>query len=90
MRHYTSSIVHADCQSLSYEFLDFLSAGDDQRPVLLGCPSWAPIIASSCSWFDILQLFETLYWLGIDAAEEWRTMSTKWTALRRNLFSAEP
>jgi hypothetical protein len=76
-----SSMVHADCSSLSYAFLDIFQAPGTQ-PVLMAVPSWALIVAAATAHYDLLQCFEMLKRLGIDAEREYQELFEQWTAAR--------
>jgi hypothetical protein len=49
-----SSIVHADCSSISHHFLDYFP-GPDGKPVLMPPPSLANSIAAATANYDILE-----------------------------------
>lgn len=76
-----SSVVHADCSSLSYAFLDVLQVPGAQ-PVLMALPSWALLVAAATAHYDLLQCYEILQWLGIDANAEYDALSAEWTMAR--------
>lgn len=76
-----SSVVHADCSSLSYAFLDTFPAPGTQ-PVLMTVPSWALVVATTTAHYDLLQCFEILEWLGINAADEYQALLEQWLAGR--------
>lgn len=76
-----SSVVHADCSSLAYAFLDIFQ-GSDTQPVLMPLPSWAPIIAAATAHYDLLQCREILQWLGIDAETDYEALFKQWAAAR--------
>lgn len=76
-----SSIVHADCSSLSYAFLDIFQ-GPGTQPVLMAIPSWALTVAAATAHYDLLQCFEILQWLGIDAEADYEALFRQWIAAR--------
>jgi hypothetical protein len=76
-----SSVVHADCSSLSYAFLDIFQA-PGTPPVLMTLPSWALIVAAATAYYDLLQCCEILGRLGINATEEYQSLFTQWLAAR--------
>lgn len=76
-----SSIIHADCSSLSYSFLDLFPSPSGQ-PVLMAVPSWAIIVVASLSHYDLLQCYEILNWIGIDVKEEYSDLMKKWLIAR--------
>ncbi len=73
-----SSIVHSDCASLSYDYLEIFFLDKDQPGVLMPKPSWALIVASFCAHHDILQFFEILNWLGIETEADYANLQQKW------------
>jgi hypothetical protein len=76
-----SSIVHADCSSLSFAFLDLFKSPSGQ-PVLMAVPSWALIVSATTSHYDILQCYEVLSWIGIEAGQEYQDLMGQWTKAR--------
>lgn len=76
-----SSVVHADCSSLSYAFLDVFQVPNTQ-PVLMAVPAWALIVAAATAHYDVLQCLEILTWLGIDAEQGYQTLFEQWVAAR--------
>lgn len=76
-----SSIVHADCSSLSYNFLDLFPSPPGQ-PVLMAVPSWAVIVTASTAHYDVLQCYEILEWLGISTADRYSQLMTDWLERR--------
>lgn len=75
------SIVHADCSSLSYNYLDLFQVPTG-KPVLMAVPSWALIVSASTAHYDILQCYEILEWLGISAEQEYRQLMDEWSGAR--------
>ncbi len=76
-----SSVVHADCSSLSYAFLDTFQA-PSTKPVLMALPSWALIVAVVTAHYDLLQCYEILQCLDIDAEKDYEALSKRWAAAR--------
>ena len=76
-----SSIVHADCSSLSDAFLGIFQ-GPGTQPVLMAIPSWALIVAAATAHYDLLQCVEILQWLGIDAEADYEPLIKQWIAAR--------
>ncbi len=77
----SSSVVHADCSSLSVSFLDLFKTPSGQ-PVLMAVPSWALIVCATTSHYDILQCYEILKWLGISAEENYQDLMGQWLKAR--------
>jgi hypothetical protein len=75
------SVVHADCSSLSYSFLD-LFPSPSGTPVLMAVPSWALIVSATTARYDILQCYEILQWLGISAEQEYKQLMDSWFEAR--------
>jgi Family of unknown function (DUF5677) len=75
-----SSIVHADCSSLSFAFLDLFSASPSEPPVLMAVPSWAVMVSAFTAHYDILQCYEILKWLGIKAEEDFKDLIDQWSS----------
>lgn len=75
------SVVHADCSSLSYSFLD-LFPSPSGTPVLMAVPSWAVIVAATTARYDILQCYEILEWIGILAGQEYKQLMDNWVEAR--------
>lgn len=73
----SSAVVHADCASLSYRYLD-LFAAPSGKPVLMPLPSWAIMTASVTSHYDILQCYEMLRWFEFPEADEYRDVQSEW------------
>ncbi len=65
-----SSIVHADCDSLSHSFLDFFPAPDGS-PILMPIPTYAAIIVFFNARYDILQCHEVLNRVGISPGQQY-------------------
>lgn len=59
-----SSVVHAECSSLSYAYLDFFRSPSG-TPVLMAVPSWALIVAATTAHYDVLQCYEILKFLNV-------------------------
>jgi len=76
-----SSIVHSDCDSLSYNYLDIFFFDKDQTGILMPKPSWAVLVASFCAHHDIVQLFEILNWLRIESEAEYVDLGKQWSAI---------
>jgi len=75
-----SSIVHSDCSSLSFNYID-LFASNAGQVIMTTCPFWAAFGSNFCAMFDIIQCYEILHFLGIDASE-FETIVTEWQAAR--------
>lgn len=76
-----SSVVHSDCSSLSYSFLNIF-ASPSGVPVLMAVPAWATIVSAATAHYDILQCYEILKWLGIGADSEYDMQMNQWIAAR--------
>lgn len=76
-----SSIVHSDCSSPSYSFLNIF-ASPAGVPVLMAVPAWATIVSAATAHYDILQCYEILKWLGIAAGSEYDMQMNQWIAAR--------
>lgn len=76
-----SSVVHSDCSSLSYSFLNIF-ASPSGVPVLMAVPAWASVVSAASAHYDILQCYEILKWLGIAANSEYDMQMTRWIAAR--------
>jgi hypothetical protein len=76
-----SSIVHADCDSLSHSFLDFFPSLDGS-PILMAIPIYASIIASFNARYDILQCHEILNRVGIPPRQEYINLMDEWFKIR--------
>jgi hypothetical protein len=83
-----SSVGHADCESLSFHYLDVFPGPDGHEPILMADPRWAPTIACFCSMLDILQFFETARWLGTNPTEDCQQLKKDWIALRERTTNA--
>jgi hypothetical protein len=66
----SSSIVHAECSSMSYAFLDLFGT-PETGAVLMAVPSWALIVTACTSHYDMLQCCEILNYLGIPMKGEY-------------------
>ena len=75
------SVVHADCSSLSYVFLD-LFPSPSGTPVLMSVPSWAVIVSATTAHYDILQSYEILEWIGISDGQEFKQLMDTWIQAR--------
>jgi len=82
-----SSIVHADCAAISTSFLDVFCSTEG-APVLMAVPTWAVVISTFCSLYDILQSYEILNWLGISDAEQFEAMFDEWKLVEENTCNA--
>jgi hypothetical protein len=78
-----SSVVHADCSSLSYHYLDLFPSSSG-TPVLMAKPVWATIVAAATAHYDILQAHEILSWMGIQDDTRFKGLMTEWRACRDN------
>ncbi len=72
-----SSVVHSECSSLSFRFLD-LFPSPTGKPVLMARPSWAMIVTASTAHYDILQCYEILTWLGVSCDDVFQSLMAKW------------
>jgi len=54
-----SSVVHSDCSSLSYSFLNIFPSPSGV-PVLMAVPAWATVVSAASAHYDILQCYEIL------------------------------
>jgi hypothetical protein len=84
-----SSILHADCSSLSYSYLDLFQTPSGE-PVLMAVPSWAIIVSASIAHYDILQCYEILEWLGISAGQDYEHLMAEWIEARDKHISCPP
>ncbi len=76
-----SSVVHADCSSISHHYLDTFS-GPSGQEVLMSVPSWAPIVAAALAHYDLLQCYEILCWLKIPADQQYESLMQQWISAR--------
>lgn len=76
-----SSVVHADCSSLSFRYLDLFPSPSGEF-VLMPLPSWALIVSAALAHYDMLQCYEVLAWLGIPAEEEYLVLMRQWIDAR--------
>ena len=76
-----SSIIHADSSSLSHHFLGLFRSPSGEG-VLMSLPSWAEIVSASVAYYDILQCYEILEWLGVSAGQEYREVMDEWISAR--------
>lgn len=75
-----SSIVHSDCDSLSYNYLDIFFFDKYRTGILMPKPSWALLVASFCAHHDVVQLFEILNWLKIESEAEYLDLQEQWSS----------
>jgi hypothetical protein len=75
-----SSVVHSDCLSYSYEFLDYFDV--EGRPTLLPVMHWGFSSAALCAYYDILQFYEVLTFLKVDACEKFDALYARWLEVR--------
>lgn len=80
-----SSLIHADCSSLSTSFLNLFSVPGG-KPVLMPVPSWASIVAANSARYDIIQCCEVLNYLGIPVMQEYKSMLQSWDVIRSKIF----
>lgn len=73
----SSSVVHADCASLSYRFLDLIPSPSGKK-VLMALPAWAPIVAAATAHYDLLQCYEIQSWLKTDFLDEYESLLNDW------------
>lgn len=86
---HASSVVHADCASLSYAYLDLFKTPSGV-PVLMPIPSWAGVVSTALAYYDILQCYEILEWVGVPARNEYRQLMDEWAAARDKYIDGEP
>jgi len=75
------SIIHADCDSLSYNFIDFFQSPSG-KPVLMPLPSLAFNVAACTAHYDIVQCYEVLNRVGIPPAREYHDLMKQWFNVR--------
>ena len=78
----SSAVVHAECSSLTPEFLDIFAVPGSQ-PVLMALPQWTFIILAFVARYDVLQCYEVLSYLDINANDEYVELWKRWAAARR-------
>lgn len=81
-----SSIVHADCSSVSSTYLGVIQP-PEMPPVLMALPHWAPIVAASTSSYDIFQCSEIAEALGLKANDRFAQLNDEWKAANSKYLS---
>lgn len=76
-----SSVIHAECDSLSHSFLDFFPSLDGS-PILMPIPIYASIIVAFNASYDILQCHEILNRVGISPGEQYIDLMDEWFKVR--------
>ena len=76
-----SSIVHADSESLSHNFLNFFPAPDGS-PVLMPLPIYASFIVFFNAYYDILQCHEVLNRVEISPGQRYIDLMDEWFKMK--------